>query len=235
MKNPLILFLLGLLSLLVQPIFGQKIIEKTLPVTADQTVNLNLKFADSIKVRYWDKPTVTVRIEVTINGGRLNDALLVTTGSTSQEVSIKTDFDKEMIKQGKAEDCPDQRHSWSSDQDGKRYYVCSTLNYEVFVPRQAQLKLETINGNIDIQGATGPVFAKTISGFVDMSWPKSKGANVAMKTITGEVYSDMDISFKNKKEKNPIVGYQLEGSVNGGGPKVQLESISNNIYLRRKD
>lgn len=235
MKNPLILLLLGPLSLLIQPIFGQKIIEKTLPVTTDQTVNLNLKFADSIKVRYWDKPTVSVRIEVTINGGRLNDALLVTTGSSAQEVSIKTDFDKEMIKQGKAEDCPAQRHSWSSDQDGKRYYVCSTLNYQVFLPKQAQLKIETINGNIDIQGATGPVFAKTISGFVDMSWPKSKGANVAMKTITGEVYSDVDISFKNKKQKNPIVGYLLEGSVNGGGPTVQLESISNNIYLRRKD
>ncbi|GAB4043604.1 DUF4097 family beta strand repeat-containing protein [Spirosoma litoris] len=235
MKNPLFLLVLGLLSFLIQPIFAQKIIEKTLPVTTDQTVNLNLKFADSIKVRYWDKPTVSVRIEVTINGGKLNDAFQVTTGSTSQEVSVKTDFDQEMLKQGKAEDCPDRRHSWSSDKDGHRYYVCSTLNYQIFVPRQAQLKLETINGNIDIQGANGPVFAKTISGFVDMSWPKSKGANVAMKTITGEVYSDMDISFKNKKEKNPIVGYQLEGVVNGGGPNVRLESISNNIYLRRKD
>ncbi|UFH54011.1 DUF4097 family beta strand repeat-containing protein [Spirosoma sp. KNUC1025] len=224
------------LSLLLRPAFAQKIIEKSLPVTAGQLVNLNLKFADSIQVRYWDKPNVSVRIAVTINSGKLNDALTVTTGSTDKEVSVKTDFDKELIKQGKDADCPDKRyHSMHTDRDGKGYTICSEINYQVFVPRQAQLKVETINGNIDIQGANGPVFAKTISGYVDMSWPKSKGVNLAMQTITGEVYSDLDIDFKTKKEKNPIVGYLLEGTVNGGGPNVRLESISNNVYLRRKD
>ncbi|GAB4022926.1 DUF4097 family beta strand repeat-containing protein [Spirosoma koreense] len=230
MKKTLYLLLF---TLLVGPAFAQKIIEKNLPVAPNQLVNLNLKFADSIQVRYWDKPTVSVRIEVTVNGGRLNDAFTVTTNSTAQEVSLKTDFDKEMTKQGKAEDCPDQRYSWSSDRDGQRSWVCSDINYQVFLPKQAQLQLETINGNIDIKGAMGPVFAKTISGYVDMSWPGSKGANVAMKTITGEVYSDMTIDFKTKKQKNPIVGYLLEGTVNGGGPAVRLESISNNVYLRK--
>ena len=224
-----------LLSLLIRPAFAQKIIEKTLLVAPNQRVNLNLKFADSIQIRYWDKPTVSVRIAVTINSGKLNDALTVTSGSTDQEVSLKTDFDKELIKQGKAEDCPGQNHNWSTNSDGKNYSVCSEINYQVFLPMQAELKVETINGNIDIKGAMGPVFAKTISGFVDMSWPRSKGTNVAMKTITGEVYSDMDIDFRNKKEKHPIVGYQLEGTINGGGPAVRLESISNNVYLRKKD
>ncbi len=226
---------LFVISLLIRPAFAQKIIEKTLPVTTDQLVNLNLKFADSIQVRYWDKSDALVRIAVTINSGKLNDALVVTTGSTAQEVNLKTDFDKEMIKQGNPEDCPDQHRSWNSSRDGKHYSVCSKINYQVFLPRKAQLKIETISGNIDIEGATGPVFAKTISGFVDMNWPKSKGANVAMKTITGEAYSDLDIDFKSKKQKNPIVGYLLEGTVNGGGPAVHLESISNNVYLRRKD
>ena len=224
-----------LLSLLIRPAFAQKIIEKSLPVTSGQLVNLNLKFADSIQVRYWDKPNVSIRIAVTINNGKLNDAFTVTTGSTDKEVSLKTDFDKDLIMQGKPEDCPKQHHSWSSDRDGKHYAVCSDINYQVFVPRQAQLQLETISGNIDIQGGTAPVFAKTISGYVDMSWPRSKGVNLSMKTVTGEVYSDLDIAFTSKKQKNPIVGYLLEGTVNGGGPKVQLESISNNVYLRKKD
>ncbi|MBD2753624.1 DUF4097 family beta strand repeat-containing protein [Spirosoma validum] len=228
------LFLL-LFSLLIRPAFAQKIIEKSLPVTSGQLVNLNLKFADSIRVRYWDKPNVSVRISVTINSGKLNDALTVMTGSTDKEVSLKTDFDKELIKQGKDEDCPKQHYSMNVDRDGKGHTICSDINYQVFVPRQAQLKIETISGNIDIQGGTESVFAKTISGYVDMSWPKSKGANLAMKTITGEVYSDLDIAFTSKQQKNPIVGYMLEGTVNGGGPKVRLESISNNVYLRKKD
>lgn len=215
--------------------FGQKIIEKSLPVSASQLVNLNLKFADSIQVRYWDKPDLSVRISVSINDNKLNDALLVTTGSTTEEVQVGIDFDKELLKEGKAEDCPGSKSTWRTERNGQSYYVCSKINYQVFLPRQARLKLETINGNINIQGATGSVFAKTISGYVDMSWPTSKGANVAMKTITGEVYSDMDIAFTNKKQKDPIVGYLLEGTLNGGGPNVRLESISNDIYLRKKD
>ena len=94
---------------------------------------------------------------------------------------------------------------------------------------------DIFNGNIDIRGASEAVFAKTISGFVDLSWPKSKGATVAMKTITGEVYSNLAIDFKTKREKHPIVGYQLEGDVLGGGPSLKLESISNHIYLRQQE
>jgi hypothetical protein len=229
--------LLLLLSLIIRPALAQtpKIIEKSLPVTANQAVNLNLKFGDSIQVRYWDKPTMSIRIEALINNGKLNDALVVTTGSTAGEVSVNTDFDKAMIEEGKPEDCPGKHHSWSTERNGKRYAICSTINYEVYLPRQAQLKVETISGNIDIKGATASVSAKTISGYVDMNWPRAKGANLAMKTITGEVYSDLDIAFKSKKEKHPIVGYLLEGTVNGGGPSVRLESISNDIYLRQKD
>ena len=218
------------------PAFAQKIIDKKLPYESGKTVNLNLRFGDSIQVRYWDKPEVSVHMSVKINQNKLNDAFLVTTSTTSDEIILKTDFDKEKIKEGKGEDCPGQKSSWSSDDSGKnRYYVCSEINYQVTLPRQARLKLETISGNIDIQGATAGVAAKTISGYVDMTWPKSKGANVAVKTITGEVYSDLDIDFGNKKEKNPIVGYLLEGKINGGGPDVKLESISNNVYLRKKD
>ncbi|MBD2702190.1 hypothetical protein IC229_16175 [Spirosoma sp. BT702] len=232
MKKLLFLLLTATLAL---PSLAQRIIQKTMPVGKDQIVNLNLRFADSIQVRYWDKPDLSVRISVTINGGKLDDALVVTTGSTDGEVSLKTDYDKELIKKGKPEDCPDQKYSsWSNNRDGTHTVVCSDINYVVFLPRQAQLKLETINGNIDIQGASAPVMAKSISGFVDMSWPKSKGANVEMKTITGEVYSNLDIAFKGKKERHSHVGYLLEGTVNGGGTTVRLESISNDVFLREQ-
>lgn len=223
------------LSLVTNAVFSQKIIEKKFPWSSAQTVDLNLKFADSIQVRYWDKAEVSVRIAVVINNGRLNDALTVESGSTADEITLKTDFDQNILKKGKVEDCPGSKHSWRTEHNGTEYYVCSKINYQVYLPKNAKLKLETINGNIDIKGASGPVFAKTISGYVDLSWPKAKGANVAMKTITGEVYTDLDIDLKTKKQKNPIVGYLLEGTVNGGGPEVRLESISNNVYVRRKD
>jgi hypothetical protein len=54
-----------------------------------------------------------------------------------------------------------------------------------------------------------------------------------MKTITGEVYSDLDINFLNKKDTPQIVGYLLKGTLNGGGAEVHLESISNDVFLRK--
>jgi len=223
-----------LLALAVSQTLAQTIIEKKLPYSANQLVNLNLKFGDSIQVRYWDKPEVSVRIAVTINNGRLNDALRVKTGSTNNEVRLETSLDEQRLKEGKAEDCPGNRSSWSTDRNGQTYSVCSEINYQIYLPRKARLKIETINGNIDIDGPTEAVSAKTISGFVDMNWPRAKGANLAMKTITGEVYSDLSIDFTGKREKHPIVGYLLEGTINGGGPVIQLESISNNVYLRQQ-
>ena len=224
------------LSILISPVFAQKIIDKKLSWSKDQLVNLNLKFGDSIRVRYWDKQEVSIRMSVSINSGKLNDAFLVTSSSSSDELILKTDFDEKMLKQGKKEDCPKDKSSSIKNEngDGERYYVCSEISYQVFLPREARLKLESINGNIDIEGASTAVFAKTISGYVDMTWPKTKGANLAMQTITGEVYSDLKIDFKNK-EKNPIVGYLLKGALNGGGPEVHLESISNNVYLRKRN
>ncbi len=228
------LFLILLLFVGINPLYAQKVIEKKLPYANGQLVNLNLRFADSIVVRYWDSNQVSVKISVTINSNRLNDALLVSTTTTSGEIGLKTDFDKDMLKNGKAEDCPDSKHEWSTSINGQTYFVCSNINYVVYLPKQAKLNIETISGNIDIQGSTGaPVFAKSISGFIDFSWPGKQGANLAMKTITGEVYTDLDIAFTGKREKHAMVGYLLKGTVNGGGPDVHLESISNNVYLRR--
>ena len=227
MKNLVAFALLWLAS---GEAFAQKIIQKNQPFTAGQQVDLHLKFADSIRVSYWDKAEVSVRIAVEINGGKLNDALVVETTANSRKISVKTDFDQALMRRGKREDCPSGNQSYLN---GDGHYTCSEINYEVYLPRQADLRVETINGNIFIREVAGPVYAKSISGFLDVSWPDGKGANVALKSITGELYSDLDIAFNNQQKKNPIVGYLLEGTLNGGGPDVRLESISNNIYLRK--
>ena len=67
------------------------------------------------------------------------------------------------------------------------------------------------------------------------TWPgRAQGAELALKTITGEVYTDQDIAFSTDRPKNPIVGYQLHGTLKGSGPLVKLESISNDVYFRKR-
>jgi hypothetical protein len=226
-------------------LYAQKIIEKTLPYSANQKIELELKIAENIRITTWDKNEFYIKASVEINGGKLNDALLVKFDSNKDHILVTADFDKEMLKKGEPGDCPEDgnHYSYGNDnttvtKDGKVIrrgnYVCSNINYEVFIPKQANLRVESISADIDIKGTVGPVYAKTISGFVDMNWPEAKGANVLMKSISGEVYSDLNIDFRNK-QKHPIVGYSLEGTLNGGGTEVHLETISNNVYLRRRN
>lgn len=211
----------------------QKTVEKTLNVPTNKKVDLKLKFGNDIKITAWEKKEVFIKVTYEINGGKLNDALDLTFASDNESARAEVDLNQEILKNGRAEDCPDGSNNINrSYNNGQGYTSCLTINYEIMVPRDANLQVETINGNVVLRGVTGPVVAKSISGFVDMDWPVKKGAAVAMKTISGEVFSDIDIDFLNKKE-NPIVGYELKGSLNGGGSELTLHSISGNIYFRK--
>ncbi|CAA9209406.1 MAG: hypothetical protein AVDCRST_MAG95-25 [uncultured Adhaeribacter sp.] len=231
------IFLLSLCCLfLLTSAFAQKVVEKTLPVAANQKIDLQLKFGNDIKISAWDKKEVYVKVSYSINSDRLNDALKINFNSGAEAVQVLVDLDHVLLKTGRAEDCPDQQNNRSySSHNGQSYYSCTQIDYEIKVPRNGNLVVNTINGNIELREISGPVNAKSISGFVDMNWPGKQGANIALKTITGEVYSDVDIAFTNKQKEIPIVGYQLKGNVNGGGSEVKLETISNNIYFRRKE
>jgi hypothetical protein len=213
-------------------LLAQKMVEKTLPYSKNQKIDMNLKFGDHIQVNAWDKNEVSIKAVIEINGGKLNDALVMSFTSDKEAIRVLADFDKQLIKQGRREDCPNEDGSFGGYHDGNNY-VCSTITYQISIPKGASLELETISANIDLKEVTGPVHAKSISGYVDMNLPARQGASVAMKTITGEVYSDLDITFLNKKDSPQLVGYLLKGTVNGGGPDVHLESISNDVFLRK--
>lgn len=188
-------------------LFAQKVIEKTFPYSQNQRINFNLKFGNMIQVKAWDKNEVYIKATVDINSGKLNDALLLTFDTSTEEIRALVEYDRELIKNGKREDCPDNRYSsWNHYGNGVSSYICSTITYEVFVPKNANLKLESINADIELKDIAGPVYAKSINGFVDMNWPSNQASDVSLKTINGELYSNLDIEFLNKKDKNPQVG-----------------------------
>ena len=100
------ILLLAMFGLACRFAVAQKIIDKKLPYEAGKTVNLNLRYGDSIQVRYWDKPEIFVHMSLKINQNKLNDAFLVSTGVTADEIILKTDFNEEKLQEGKGEDCP---------------------------------------------------------------------------------------------------------------------------------
>jgi DUF4097 and DUF4098 domain-containing protein YvlB len=231
MRQFFLLLLLVCAAVGSQSATAQKIIEKTANLTAGQRVFLNLKQASNIRIRTGVAGKMTMKATVSINSNRLNDALQIDLSSSRDELKITGDFDQEMLKKAQPGDCANttgDRNMWHGQQ------VCEVITYEITLPADVALRVYTYSGNVDIAGFTNAIDAKSLSGFVDVAWPAGKGAELSLKTITGEVYTDQDIAFSTAQRKNPIVGYQLHGTLSGSGPLVKLESISNDVYFRKR-
>ncbi len=123
---------------------------------------------------------------------------------------------------------------------------------------EGDLEIKTNNGKIELNNVTGPVVANTtagdvkvvysslnqekptsisvISGAIDVTLPANAKANLSLRSITGEMYTDFDLGLKTSKDGLSKVGggHNIEASTNGGGVEVQLKSISSNIYLRKQ-
>ena len=92
------------------------------------------------------------------------------------------------------------------------------------------MELNSISGGIEIKGYRGAIRAKSISGFVDFSSPSSQGLDVAFKSVTGEIYTDFDMKLD---EGSTAWSKRLNRSVNGGGKKIALETVSGDIFFRK--
>jgi hypothetical protein len=124
---------------------------------------------------------------------------------------------------------------------------------------KGEIEIEAKGSDIVIEGATGPVVANTTSGditinftsvnqskpssitntsgFIDVTLPSSTKANLELKSVTGEIYTDMDIKFEKSEEQGNmrrVGGRNLQGTINGGGVEIALKTISDDIYLRKK-
>lgn len=213
---------------------AQQIIEKSIPLKENQKAILDLKFAEDIRVENWDKNELFIKAEVNINNNTLNEAHTMNISNNEGAIQIETGFDEEILKNSKKTNCK-ENGSHQSNLNGKEgYSICSSIKYTVFLPSETDLKIETISGNILLEDRSGSLEAKSISGFVDLSSAPDKKADFRLKSISGEVYTDLDIEIANRQD-NPIVGYELKGKLNGGGEIVDLESISGNVYVRKGD
>jgi lia operon protein LiaG len=98
------------------------------------------------------------------------------------------------------------------------------------------LVLSTISGNIDITyssiSATKSSSVHSVSGDVDITLPVKTATNLELSVISGAIYSDFDFSESQKNLKK-VGGNETNFTLNGGGFKYSIGSVSGNIYLRK--
>jgi DUF4097 and DUF4098 domain-containing protein YvlB len=212
MKNT---FALLLLFLFAGRAGAQKIVEKQVNLPANATVTLNIQIADSIRIITWNKNTAYVKTSININDNKDNEEYKVNFDNSSDRFEMNTKLEP---AKGKCDNC---------NCNYKAAVYC-----EVYVPENTRLNVETINGNITITGNTATVHAKSISGFVDVAIPPQRKADIKLSTITGTMYSDLDLNAPDEKPRR-VGGNKIAKTLNGGGEPVELQTISGDIYLRK--
>jgi lia operon protein LiaG len=98
------------------------------------------------------------------------------------------------------------------------------------------LVLSTISGNIDITysaiNSAKSSSVNSISGDIDITLPVKTATDLELRVVSGAIYSDFDFSESQKNLKK-IGGNETNYSLNGGGFKYTIGSVSGNIYLRK--
>jgi lia operon protein LiaG len=106
--------------------------------------------------------------------------------------------------------------------------------------------VNSISGNVEVVYSSvnqdDPSSLASVSGLIDVTVPASSKATFEISNITGNVYNNLDL-INSTKEKNDeraaglgAIKHNSDNSytLNGGGQKIYLKSVSGNIYLRKK-
>ncbi len=209
---------------------AQKIVEKTVTLSSGQEVNLDFQFADQIIIKTWNKKEAYVKAIVSINDDEDNDKYDLKIKKSDGRITFREDI----------EGLGDNHNSNTVYERGvivrkKNRCIEMEIDYEVYLPASVELKVESISGDIEIIGLKGPMNIETISGFIDLTISSTLRADFTLSTISGSMYSDLDISSDKEVSKMRMIsGGTYEGSLNGGGTDIVLETISGDIYLRKE-
>lgn len=212
-----ILYILCFIS--VGAMAQSKKVTESVKVTNEEKLHLEFTFADKITFETWDKNEVLVEVDVEINEGKYND--IFTLSSSKSGSTIYIEMDKDMWKKAKRED---DCNNWNTN-----------IDYKVYLPKGMELQASTISGDYEFIYFDSPVYLKTISGAIDMTIKSNQGMDFRAKTISGEIFSDIDIQYpEGKAGLKQIVGQKIKGRISRGGKESEFETISGHIFLRKR-
>ena len=235
MKNIIITAFLGLVTLTLS---AQKVIEKNFDYSG-QSIDLDVKFANNIEVKTWDKNTVYFKADITIEDGKYLDKFKLDIAENNSSLSIASNV-KDVFDAFKAE--------WEKTRPNKKGYYFEgdsyEFNYVLYVPKGATFAVSSINGDlasdyiegdftadlingdIEIKKYNGDMDLKTINGEIDLVM---KDSRLVAETIHGNIYADEGL---NLTVSDRYVGQKGEGRFDNATHRLQLNTINGNMYLR---
>ena len=202
---------------------GQKIIHKHIPFGPKDFVAMNFQISDSIRIMTWKKDEVYIHSSIDVNDNKNNDDYQMAFEESGQMINVSAKLETDDIRR-------------SSRDSGDNCCCCCNVRthiyHVVYVPENVDFSVETINGNITIIGNTAEIRARSISGFIDLAVSPQRKADVKMHTITGTMYSNIDLPMS--RHIKQVGGGSVTAELNDGGKPIDLETISGNIFFRKE-
>ncbi len=108
----------------------------------------------------------------------------------------------------------------------------------------------TVNGRVIATlnriAADKPMAFTSLNGVVDVTLPPTVKANLKLRTDNGSAFTDFELQMLPQANTPSIedtrrdrgryridVNKVIYGSVNGGGPEIEMRTFNGNIYLRK--
>ncbi len=189
--------------------------EKHIDFSGKESIEMNIQIADSITIRTWNKNEIYAIASVNINENKDNDAYQISFGESGKTAEIRAGFKKD-YKQDKKNNCCTK----------------SDIRWEIYIPAETEFSVETINGDITIEGKTSAMKVNTISGFIDLAVPGSENADLEFSTIKGSVFTNHTLSSNSMPSGHSS---DFREKLNNGGPLIKLATISGDIFFRKSE
>jgi hypothetical protein len=247
-----ILLFIGLL-LTFSNLSAQKIVTETTSSKNINDVLVHLKFANNIVVKNWSKNEISVEATVNIDDNEHNDYFNFKTKNVGGYYTVTSDYG-DYFKKYRSYYSHKHIHNDDENKDKKDDNDCHShrhrhnniVNYVIYVPNNMNLKVKSISGSLEAESYVGvlqtdlisgnitvkkhskDMYLKTISGDIDIY---VSDATFTAKSLSGGIYSDLDIDFEKNKKKG--YGSKIRAKIDNGTASLNLNTISGDIYLRK--
>ena len=112
------------------------------------------------------------------------------------------------------------------------YLEAGAVNGTIHIEEhRGSIEVETVNGAMHVEvrnaGENDNIALSTVNGSMQLFLSKSVRADIRFESFNGRLDSELPIETRGRRERNA-----LEGTINGGGVDIQLESINGNVTIR---
>lgn len=226
-----VLFLV--LALVAFSTTAQKKIEKQIPYQGE-SIKADFDFASSIRIVSWDNPTVKVETEVWTEDQKYSDLFELKVNEENGKIVLSSTA-KEIFETFQEDHGLDRRIIRTRSLDHE-------FKYTLFVPRDIELDISSINGSIQSDYIEGNVTANLINGSIIIDRFKGnlklesingkivlpgQNSSIRAKTVTGSIQTNPALAVT---QKNRFIGEEVE-VVHSGSNSLDLQTINGKIIL----